>query len=105
MRFICLFLPSVFSLVIHKKNFLTDKLLDNILIYFMYNFAINLIMCIFLNYFSVNNFNIFSDYLFSINFSMKYMLLSLFISIVLPLLYKCIKRSIKVNIILERRQK
>ena len=105
MQYICLLIPGVFSLVIHKKYYKLNSLLDNFFVYLMYNYIILLIMNIFLNFFSVNKYNIFSIYLFSFNFSMKYMLLSLFISLFLPKLYNIITNNIKISLILERRQK
>mgnify|MGYP003368573142 CR=1 FL=1 len=65
----------------------------------MYNYINALIMNIFLNFFSVNKYNIFSINLFSFNFSMKYMLLSLVISLFLPKLYNEITKNIKVSLI------
>jgi len=105
MLHICLLIPGVFSLVIHRKYYKLNNLLDNFLVYLMYNYINALIMNIFLNFFSVNKYNIFSINLFSFNFSMKYMLLSLVISLFLPKLYNEITKNIKVSLTLERRQK
>lgn len=105
MQHICLLIPCVFSLVIHRKYYKLNNLLDNFLVYLMYNYINALIMNIFLNFFSVNKYNIFSINLFSFNFSMKYMLLSLVISLFLPKLYNKITKNIKVSLTLERRQK
>ena len=95
MLHICLLIPGVFSLVIHRKYYKLNNLLDNFLVYLMYNYINALIMNIFLNFFSVNKYNI-----FSIN-----LLLSLVISLFLPKLYNEITKNIKVSLTLERRQK
>lgn len=105
MQHICLLIPGVFSLVIHRKYYKLNNLLDNFLVYLMYNYINALIMNIFLNFFSVNKYNIFSINLFSFIFSMKYMLLSLVISLFLPKFYNKITKNIKVSLTLERRQK
>ena len=56
MQHICLLIPGVFSLVIHRKYYKLNNLLDNFLVYLMYNYINALIMNIFLNFFSVNKY-------------------------------------------------
>lgn len=105
LEFICLFIPGVIASRIHIKKLKVLDIEDKISLYLIYTFIINMIMFIILNYYCDNPYMIFDKNLFSYNFVMKYMIVSLSVSIILSLLIVVVKKNIRVSFNLNRRSK
>lgn len=99
MKLICLFIPGVFASNVHVKILKVREKEEKIKLYLMYTFIINMIMFIILNFYCNNPYVLFNDDIMSFNFIMKFMLLSLIISILLPLIYIFIKNNIEIKFI------
>ena len=98
MYIICLFFPSILATIIHEKNY--SNLNNNIFfkVYLAYTFIINFIIIGYLNFFTTLSENIINANLFTVDFSFKYMLIALLLSIILPISYKMIQSTIKISI-------
>ena len=105
MLIICLFFPAVISLAIHKIIYKNKELVDLFIIYVIYNFLINLFINLFSYFVSNIKENIYDINLFTIDFSTKYMILALIISITLPLLYRFLQSNFKIGFKLKEKKK
>lgn len=103
MEFICLFCPGFISLVIHKYFYKSIGDKNIFLLYFIYAFVINFIISFYINFASELQYVVYNESLFTINFSFKYMLISLILSIILPIIYKLFQSNIKISLILKEK--
>lgn len=97
MLFICLFLPAVIATLIDAKiNNVNDryKLISNYLVYcFIINYMTNAVLWVV----GTNKFVAYSENLFTYDFSMKYMTLTLFGANVLPFILKILIKNVKIE--------
>ena len=105
MEFISLFVPGIISSRIHLKYFCDKSTEENVSLYLIYTFVINLIVFTFLNFYCEDAYTVFNDDLFSFNFIMKFMMFSFGLSIVLPLVFYFVIKNIKIKINVSRREK
>ncbi len=105
MLYICLFFPAAISLAIHKKFYKNKEFVDLLIIYVVYNFLINFLINLFSYFVSDIKYNIYDINLFTIDFSTKYMLLALIISIILPLLFRFLQSNFKLSFRLKEKKK
>ena len=99
MKLICLFIPGVFASSIHIDKLKVKDKEEKIKIYLMYTFLINMFMFIILNYYCKDSHVLFNCDLITISFIMKFMILSLFLSILLPYIYVFINNNVEVKLI------
>lgn len=96
--FMCLFFPSLISLGIHKKLFGIKEKLDSVIIYAYYNILINFLICL-ICYIGKNHiYEVIDEYLFTFNFSVKYIGLALIFSFMLPYITQYLKNNVKIII-------
>lgn len=96
MFFISVFFPGVIATKVHLL-FSKENEIFNILFYYgIYTALILLFMLIILYFTSNDTYQIFNNNLFTIYFSLKYLLASYFLSVLLPLIYYGTVKLIKV---------
>ena len=105
MEFICLFIPGIISSRIHLKYFGNRTSEEKISLYLIYTFIINMITFTFLNFYCEDAYTVFNNDLFSFNFLMKFMIFSLGIAIMIPVIYYFISKNINVKVNISRRKK
>lgn len=101
MLLICMFIPGIISVkineIINKKS--TKKNLINIIEqYLIYVFIVNLIMNTLLWILAEDKFIIYTTSTFTYDFCLKYMWMSLIISVIIPFIIKIFKEKIVVEI-------
>ena len=94
--FISIFFPGIISTKIHLLFSKERKILSILFYYGIYSALILLLMLIVLYFTSNDTYQIFNNNLFTIYFSLKYLLASYFLSVLLPLIYYGTVKLIKV---------
>lgn len=95
MFLISVFFPGIIATKIHLLLKKENKILNILFYYGIYTILILLLMLVVLYFTSNDTYQIFNNDLFTIYFSMKYMLASCFLSIFLPFVYFGILKLIK----------
>lgn len=104
MLYICLFFPAIIALSIHRKFYKLKNVFDYIIIYCNYCLFINLIINVISYFISDIKENIYDISLFTIDFSTKYLLMALIISLILPLIYAFFEKNVKIKFILKEKK-
>ena len=104
MLYICLFFPAIIALSIHRKFYKLKSVFDYIIIYCNYCLFINLIINGISYFISDIKENIYDINLFTIDFSTKYLLMALIISLFLPLIYAFFEKNVKIKFVLKEKK-
>ena len=99
MKLICLFIPSVFASSIHIDKLKVKDTEEKIKLYLIYTFLINMFIFIILNFYCKDPHILFNSDLITINFIMKFMILSLLLAILLPFIYVFINNNVEIKLI------
>ncbi len=99
MKLICLFIPSMFASNIHINKLKVKDKKEKIKLYLMYTFLINMFIFIILNFYCKDSHILFNSDLITISFIMKFMILSLILSILLPLIYVFINKNVEIKLV------
>lgn len=106
MLYICLFFPASISIIVNEKLNKTKKdIRDTLLSYFSYTFFINLIMNVIYHFIYTKKLDWYSTKLFTIDFSIQYMLISMAVAILLSCLVFIISKVVQINILVKERNK
>lgn len=106
MLYICLFFPASISIIVNEKLNKTKKdIRDTLLSYFSYTFFISLIMNVIYHFIYTKKLDWYSTKLFTIDFSIQYMLISIAIAILLSCLVFIISKVVQINISVKERNK
>lgn len=106
MLYICLFFPASISIIVNEKLNKTKKdIHDTLVSYFSYTFFINLIMNIIYHFIYTKKLNWYSTELFTFDFAIQYMLLSMAVAILLGCLVFIISKVVQINILVKERNK
>ena len=93
---ICFCFPAVISINILSKLDNTMSLEKKVFQYFVYNLLINIAALLVIGF--LNNFQVlYIDKLFTITFSLKYLLLATVIAVILPIVIYFITSNIKIK--------
>jgi len=98
-KLICLFIPSMFASNIHINKLKVKDKKEKIKLYLMYTFLINMFIFIILNFYCKDSHILFNSDLITISFIMKFMILSLILSILLPLIYVFINKNVEIKLV------
>lgn len=99
MLYLCLFLPASISILVSEKLRKDTRSLSELVFpYLGYTFIINLIMTIIYHFIHTGKIKWYSSQLFTIDFTMQYMLISLAVSIVIACLLFIISKVVQINI-------
>lgn len=104
MFFICIFIPAIFSMVIDKRIYQSQRnICEFILVYFCYLFIITALMnTVF--FITEGNICFYSIKTFTYGFFTKYMWTSLIISILIPYVIKCFRQVISIDIEIRKKK-
>lgn len=106
MLYLCLFLPASISILISEKLRKEKRNLSELVIpYLGYTFIINLIMTIIYHFIHTGKINWYSSKLFTIDFTMQYMLISFSVAIAISCLLFIISKVVQINIDVKERKK
>lgn len=106
MLYLCLFLPASISILISEKLRKEKRNLSELVIpYLGYTFIINLIMTIIYHFIHTGKINWYSSKLFTIDFTMQYMLISFAVAIAISCLLFIISKVVQINIDVKERKK
>lgn len=106
MLYICLFFPASISIIVNEKLNKAKKDIHDILVsYFSYTFFINLIMNIIYHFIYTKKLNWYSTELFTFDFAIQYMLISMAVAILLGCLVFIISKVVQINILVKERNK
>lgn len=99
MLYLCLFLPASISILVSEKLRKNKRSLSELVFpYLGYTFIINLIMTIIYHFIHTGKIKWYSSQLFTIDFTMQYMLISLAVSIAIACLLFIISKVVQINI-------
>ena len=99
MLYLCLFLPASISILVSEKLRKDKRSLSELVFpYLGYTFIINLIMTIIYHFIHTGKVKWYSSQLFTIDFTMQYMLISLAVSIAIACLLFIISKVVQINI-------
>lgn len=99
MLYLCLFLPASISILVSEKLRKDKRSLSELVFpYLGYTFIINLIMTIIYHFIHTGKIKWYSSQLFTIDFTMQYMLISLAVSIAIACLLFIISKVVQINI-------
>ena len=99
-KFICIFFPTFLSInVLREKNSIQD-IYDGIIKYCIYNSIISTIMLLIVHIYVGFTPKIITNDFFTVSFCFKYLIISLFLSYILPNIYIYIKKNeiIKIEV-------
>ena len=106
MLYLCLFLPASISILVSEKLRKEKRKLNELGIpYLGYTFIINLIMTIIYHFIHTGKINWYSSKLFTIDFTMQYMLISFAVAIAISCLLFIISKVVQINIDVKERKK
>lgn len=106
MLYLCLFLPASISILVSEKLRKQKRSLNELVIpYLGYTFIINLIMTIIYHFIHTGKIKWYSSKLFTIDFTMQYMLISFAVAIVISSLLFIISKVVQINIDVKERKK
>ena len=106
MLYLCLFLPASISILVSEKLRKNKRSLSELVFpYLGYTFIINLIMTIIYHFIHTGKIKWYSSQLFTIDFTMQYMLISLAVSIVIACLLFIISKVVQINIEVKENKK
>lgn len=106
MLYLCLFLPASISILVSEKLRKDKRSLSELVFpYLGYTFIINLIMTIIYHFIHTGKIKWYSSQLFTIDFTMQYMLISLAVSIVIACLLFIISKVVQINIEVKENKK
>lgn len=106
MLYICLFFPASISIIVNEKlNKAKKDIHDTLVSYFSYTFFINLIMNIIYHFIYTKKLNWYSTELFTFDFAIQYMLISMAVAILLGCLVFIISKVVQINILVKERNK
>lgn len=106
MLYLCLFLPASISILVSEKLRKEKRKLNELVIpYLSYTFIINLIMTIIYHFIHTGKINWYSSKLFTIDFTMQYMLISFAVAIAISCLLFIISKVVQINIDVKERKK
>ena len=106
MLYLCLFLPASISILVSEKLRKEKRKLKELVIpYLGYTFIINLIMTIIYHFIHTGKINWYSSKLFTIDFTMQYMLISFAVAIAISCLLFIISKVVQINIDVKERKK
>ena len=99
MLYLCLFLPASISILVSEKLRKDTRSLSELVFpYLGYTFIINLIMTIIYHFIHTGKIKWYTSQLFTIDFTMQYMLISLAVSIAIACLLFIISKVVQINI-------
>lgn len=106
MIYICLFLPASISVLVSEKLRKNNRNLSDLVIpYLGYTFIIHLIMNIIYHFIYIGKIKWYTSQLFTIDFTMQYMLISLAVSIIVACLLFIISKVVQINIEVKEKKK
>lgn len=106
MLYICLFFPASISIIVNEKLNKTKKdIRDTLVSYLSYTFFINLIMNVIYHFIYTKKLNWYSTELFTFDFSIQYMLISMAVAILLGCLVFIVSKVVQINILVKERNK
>lgn len=106
MLYLCLFLPASISILVSEKLRKDKRSLSELVFpYLGYTFIINLIMTIIYHFIHTGKIKWYSSQLFTIDFTMQYMLISLAVSIAIACLLFIISKVVQINIEVKENKK
>ena len=106
MLYLCLFLPASISILVSEKLRKNKRSLSELVFpYLGYTFIINLIMTIIYHFIHTGKIKWYTSQLFTIDFTMQYMLISLTVSIVIACLLFIISKVVQINIEVKENKK
>lgn len=106
MLYICLFFPASISIIVNEKlNKAKKDIHDTLVSYFSYTFFINLIVNIIYHFIYTKKLNWYSTELFTFDFAIQYMLISMAVAILLGCLVFIISKVVQINILVKERNK
>ena len=106
MLYLCLFLPASISILVSEKLRKDKRSLSKLVFpYLGYTFIINLIMTIIYHFIHTGKIKWYTSQLFTIDFTMQYMLISLAVSIVIACLLFIISKVVQINIEVKENKK
>lgn len=106
MLYLCLFLPASISILVSEKLRKDKRSLSELVFpYLGYTFIINLIMTIIYHFIHTGKIKWYTSQLFTIDFTMQYMLISLTVSIVIACLLFIISKVVQINIEVKENKK
>lgn len=106
MLYLCLFLPASISILVSEKLRKEKRKFNELVIpYLGYTFIINLIMTIIYHFIHTGKINWYSSKLFTIDFTMQYMLISFAVAIAISCLLFIISKVVQINIDVKERKK
>lgn len=106
MLYLCLFLPASISILVSEKLRKNKRSLSELVFpYLGYTFIINLIMTIIYHFIHTGKIKWYTSQLFTIDFTMQYMLISLTVSIVIACLLFIISKVVQINIEVKEKKK
>ena len=106
MLYICLFLPASISVLVSEKLRKDNRSFSDLVIpYLGYTFIINFMMNIIYHFIYTGKIKWYSSQLFTIDFTMQYMLISLAVAIVIACLLFIISKVVQINIVVKERCK
>ena len=106
MLYLCLFLPASISILVSEKLRKDKRSLSELVFpYLGYTFIINLIMTIIYHFIHTGKIKWYTSQLFTIDFTMQYMLISLTVSIVIACLLFIISKVVQINIEVKEKKK
>lgn len=106
MLYLCLFLPASISILVSEKLRKDKRSLSELVFpYLGYTFIINLIMTIIYHFIHTGKIKWYTSQLFTIDFTMQYMLISLAVSIVIACLLFIISKVVQINIEVKENKK
>ena len=103
LEFVCYFMPSFISIMIHKNILKEDKILNLVLNYGVYVALNNLFTLTIVNLRHGSQIVDFSAV--NVTYCFKYLLMSTVVSIVLPYIMKIIVKNIEINVEVKANEK
>lgn len=106
MLYLCLFLPASLSILVSEKLRKEKRTLSELVIpYLGYAFMIATIMNMIVRFTNTSKIHIYSNSLFTFQFTMEYTWLSVIIAVSLPCLVYIISKVVQINISVKERSK
>lgn len=99
LEFICYFMPSFISILIHKNILKENKIINLVLNYGVYVALTNLLTLIIVNFRHSSQVVEFSAV--NVTYCFKYLLMSTIISIILPYIMKIVVKNIEIDVEVE----
>lgn len=104
MLYICLFLPASISVLVSDKLKSEKRTFSELVIpYLGYTFIINLIMSVIYHFIYTGKINWYSSKLFTIDFTMQYLLISLVVAVSVSCFLFIVSKVMKINIVVKER--